>query len=257
MDFEAVSTLLDFATRKEISTVNSFFSPDKVTVRTFATSTPTTPAAAPRPEHPPRIASRKILPVDTPRPRPLHRTSAALGAPPKDGGDESSEEGLELPDIPDTPQSPATSDITVHRLVYFFCVKDFFCFYDVYIFLYVTYDIFYFFSTVSSPQLIPFDSKEKGLSQQPLHQRATKASTKFVFPLSGGKGSPAPRCCVDVSYAMRMGAITPSSVDNVGTPTVVVLVSGTTCVPGTTLDAPCAGPGTLKEKIPWQVQDHL
>ena len=100
-------------------------------------------------------------------------------------------------------------------------------------------------------------TREKGLFQQPLHQRATKASTKFVFPLPGGKGSPAPRCSVDVSYAMRISAITPSSVDNVGTPPVVALVSGTTCVPDTTLDAPCAGPGTLKEKIPWQVQGQL
>ena len=135
MDFEAaISTLVSFSdTRREISTVSTFGEED-VAVRTFRTSTPTTPAATPRPEHPPRIVSRRVLPLDTPRPRPLHRASAALGAPPRDGDESSSEEEGELPDIPESPASPTYSDITVRRLVYFF---DFFpkrCFYDVYIF---------------------------------------------------------------------------------------------------------------------------
>ena len=119
MDFEAaISTLVSFSsTRREISTVSTLGEED-VAVRTFRTSTPTTPAATPRPEHPPRIVSRRILPLDTPRPRPLHQASAALGAPPRDG-DESSSSEEELPDIPESPASPTYSDITVHRLVYF------------------------------------------------------------------------------------------------------------------------------------------
>nr|XP_022303271.1 uncharacterized protein LOC111110901 [Crassostrea virginica] len=121
MDVEAaISTLVSFSnTRREISTVSTFGEED-VAVRTFSTSTPTTPAAAPRPEHPPRIVSRRVLPLDTPRPRPLHRASAALGAPPRDGNESSSEEEGELPDIPESPASPTYSDITVRRLVYFF-----------------------------------------------------------------------------------------------------------------------------------------
>ena len=118
MDFEAaISTLVNFfSTRREVATINTF-GEENVTVRTFRTSTPTTPVAAPRPEHPPRIVSRRILPLDTPRPRPLHRASAALGAPPQDGHDSSEEE--ELPDIPESPASPTYSDVTVRRLVYF------------------------------------------------------------------------------------------------------------------------------------------
>ena len=121
MDVEAaISALISFSdTRREISTV-SVFGEEGVTVRTFRTSTPTTPAAAPRPDHPPRIVSRRVLPLDTPRPRPLHRASAALGAPPRDGENESSsEEEGELPDIPESPASLTYSDITVRRLVYF------------------------------------------------------------------------------------------------------------------------------------------
>ena len=55
--------------------------------------------------------------MDTPRPRPLHRASAALGAPPRDRDQSSSEEEGELPDIPESPASPTYSDITVRRLV--------------------------------------------------------------------------------------------------------------------------------------------
>ena len=80
VDFDAaIACLVNLSTRREVTTMNSF-GEENVTVRTF--STPTTPAATPRPEHPPRIVSRRILPIDTPRPRPLHRASAALGAPP-------------------------------------------------------------------------------------------------------------------------------------------------------------------------------
>ena len=147
MDVEAaISALVSFRdTRREISTVTTFGDED-VAVKTFRTSTPTTPAAAPRPGHPPRIVSRRVLPMDTPRPRPLHRASAALGAPPRDRDQSSSEEEGELPDIPESPASPTYSDITVHRLVsllIFFPKKD--VFFIMYIFLYVTfYDIFYF-----------------------------------------------------------------------------------------------------------------
>ena len=123
MDVEAaISTLVSFSsTRREISTVSTFGEED-VAVRTFRTSTPTTPAATPRPEHPPGIVSRRVLPLDTPRPRPLHRASAALGAAPRDGNESSSEEEGELPDIPESPASPTYSDITVRRLVYFFLI---------------------------------------------------------------------------------------------------------------------------------------
>ena len=61
--------------------------------------------------------------MDVPRPRPIHRASAALGAPPRDEGQSSSEEEGELPDIPESPASPTYSDITVLRLVSLF---DFF-----------------------------------------------------------------------------------------------------------------------------------
>ena len=82
----AIACLVNLSTRREVTTVNNF-GEENVTVRTFSTpttpaATPTTPAATPRPEHPQRIVSRRILPIDTPRPRPLHLTSAALGAPP-------------------------------------------------------------------------------------------------------------------------------------------------------------------------------
>ena len=117
----AISALVSFRdTRREISTVRTFGDEDEdVAVQTFRTSTPTTPAAAPRPDRPPRIVSRRILPMDVPRPRPIHRASAALGAPPRDEEQSSDEEG-ELPDIPESPASPTYSDITVRRLVFFF-----------------------------------------------------------------------------------------------------------------------------------------
>ena len=116
----AISALVSFRnTRREVSTVTTFGDEDEdVAVKTFTTSTPTTPAAAPRPDHPPRIVSRRALPMGTPRPRPIHRASAALGAPPRDREDQSSsEEEEELPDIPESPASPTYSDITVLRLV--------------------------------------------------------------------------------------------------------------------------------------------
>ena len=129
----AISALVSFRdTRREISTVRTFGDEDEdVAVQTFRTSTPTTPAAAPRPDRPPRIVSRRVLPMDVPRPRPIHRASAALGAPPRD--EEQSSEEEELPDIPESPASPTYSDITVRRLVFSF---DFFLdvFYNVYIF---------------------------------------------------------------------------------------------------------------------------
>ena len=83
MDIEDISCLLNFASRdipenqtpQAIATVTSFSASGAsgtfgdVMVRTFLASTPKTPAAAPRPERPPRISSRRVLPVDTPRPR--------------------------------------------------------------------------------------------------------------------------------------------------------------------------------------------
>ena len=117
VDMEAISCLLDFARRETrtppaIATVGSFAasgasgSPE-VLVKTFRTSTPKTPTAAPRSDCPPRISSRRVLPVDTPHPRALRRPpSAALGAPPRQEGEELNEMELELPDIPDTPSHP-------------------------------------------------------------------------------------------------------------------------------------------------------
>lgn len=133
VDMEAISCLLDFATRDRregqsppvITTVGSYSAPgasktpDARIVKTFRTSTPKTPAAAPRPYRPPRKASRRVLPVETPRLRALRRPpSAALGAPPQQEDPEEME--MELPDIPDTPQSPAVSDITILRLVFLY-----------------------------------------------------------------------------------------------------------------------------------------
>lgn len=132
IDIEAISCLLDFAARgmatqspKPMTTVSTFparGASQEVMVKTFRTSTSKTPAPAPRPERPPRIASRRILPIDTPRPRPLRSSppSAALGVPPRQ-----EEEDIDLPDIPDTPQSPSVSDITVLRLVLFYIVGIF------------------------------------------------------------------------------------------------------------------------------------
>ena len=144
IDMEAVACLLNFSTREGggqtpsqtvTTTVSSFriggpsgSAESDVMVRTFRTSTPTTPAAAPRPDRPPRIASRRILPLDTPRPNAIRAPSAALGAPPSD-------EDLSLPDIPDTPASPSTSDITVIRLVN--CFKKYFYYKNKYFYGYL------------------------------------------------------------------------------------------------------------------------
>ena len=127
---EAIAGLLNFSSRglstppPAITTIGSFGSPDPVMVRTFVTSTPKTPATAPRPDCPPRISSRRVLPGEAPRPRALRRPpSAALGAPPQRDGQDEEDENIDLPDIPDTPQSPPTSDITIRRSVFFsyFC----------------------------------------------------------------------------------------------------------------------------------------
>ena len=159
VDMEAISCLLDFARREPrtppsaITTVGSFAasgaasgSPE-ILVRTFKTSTPKTPATAPRTDCPPRISSRRVLPGNTPR--ALRRPpSAALGAPPRQEGEESSEMELEIPDIPDTPQSPTMSDITVLRLVLFFYILVIFFMHNIF-FSYANF--FLFFSTLSSP----------------------------------------------------------------------------------------------------------
>ena len=156
-DLEAVTSLLDFSSRGRREprpptpgpqlTVSSFLIEEtsgsstattSVMVRTFSASPPATPAAAPRPDHPPPVISGRRHSGHLVRPRPLRRNlqeeeerlrgmshtchtcsrpnsaaSAALGAPP--GQEE--EESLELSDMAETPASPATSDITVIRLV--------------------------------------------------------------------------------------------------------------------------------------------
>ena len=164
VDLEAVSCLLNFSTRERGQprpqtpgaqvTVSSFViegtpgaaegvttSTTSVMVRTFATSPPTTPGSAPRPDRPPPIISGRRQSGHLVRPRPLRRRSleeqerdlrrmthschsctgsapsAALGAPPRQEEEEEDNESLELPDLPETPASPATSDITVIRLV--------------------------------------------------------------------------------------------------------------------------------------------
>lgn len=127
VDLESISCLVDFAVR-DVTTQTA--SGEDPMVRTFRASTPKTPAAAPRPDRPPMIASRRILPANIARPRPLMRSSppsAALGAPPRRGNDDDRDSPMdeELPDIPDTPASPAVSDITVVRLVLFFLYCEF------------------------------------------------------------------------------------------------------------------------------------
>ena len=170
VDLEAISCLLDFSTRErggprpqtpgQSVTVSSFKiegtsgtegTATSVMVRTFSTSPPTTPAAAPRPDRPPPVISGRRHSGHLVRPRPLRRSAqeeeeelrrmthtchsctrpgptrrnappaAALGAPPTQ---EEEEEDLELPDLPETPVSPATSDLTVIRLVKFFLKKE-------------------------------------------------------------------------------------------------------------------------------------
>ena len=161
VDLEAISCLLDFSTRERgrarlqtpsqsVVTVSSFkiegtsgTEGSSVMVRTFATSPPTTPAAAFRPERPPVISGRRHS-GHLVRPRPLRRSAqeeeeelrhmrhtchscvrsgplrrnappaAALGAPPAQEEEEDRED-IELPDLPETPASPATSDLTVIR----------------------------------------------------------------------------------------------------------------------------------------------
>ena len=159
-DLEAVTSLLNFSSRGRREprppipapqvTISSFLIEESsgsstattgVMVQTYATSPPTTPASATRPENPPPIISAHRRSGHLVRPRPLRRTledqerelrrtahschtcsrpesapSAALGAPPNQE-EEEEEESLELPDLPETPFSPATSDITIIRLV--------------------------------------------------------------------------------------------------------------------------------------------
>ncbi|XP_078330881.1 uncharacterized protein LOC144624780 [Crassostrea virginica] len=179
VDLEAVSCLLNFSTRERGQprpqtpgaqvTVSSFViegtpgaaegvtTSTSVMVRTFATSPPTTPASAPRPDRPPPIISGRRQSGHLVRPRPLRRSleeqerdlrrmthsyhsctgsapSAALGAPPRQEEEEEDNESLELPDLPETPASPATSDITV-------------------------------ISSASSPIIIPLDSDEEYYSE--------------------------------------------------------------------------------------------
>ena len=162
IDLEAISCLLDFSTRERggarpqtpsqsVVTVSSFkidgtsgTEGSSVMVRTFATSPPATPAAAPRPDRPPVISGRRHS-GPLVRPRPLRRNvppAAALGAPPTQEEEEDRED-IELPDLPETPASPATSDLTVIRLVkfFFFFKKKFF----LKKYFYVTYDFFVYF----------------------------------------------------------------------------------------------------------------
>ena len=119
IDLKAISCLLDLTSR-DITTQTQ----EQPLVNTFRASTPNTPAAAPRPDRPPMITSRRVLPTHIARPRSLSSSppAAALGAPPwTEGGNSSKDSPMEeLPDIPDTPASPAVSDITVLRLVLFF-----------------------------------------------------------------------------------------------------------------------------------------
>lgn len=139
-----MACLLNFATRDggaetpqqtvSTTTVSSFridgasgSSESDVMIRTFRTSTPRTPAAAPRTDRPPRISSRRVLPMDTPQPRAVRSSppAAALGAPPASAGDSDDTKCGDLPDIPDTPASPSISDITLHRLVFLYICKYF------------------------------------------------------------------------------------------------------------------------------------
>ena len=168
-DLEAVTSLLDFSSRGRREprpptpgpqvTVSSFLIEEtsgsstattSVMVRTFSASPPATPAAAPRPDHPPPVISGRRHSGHLVRPRPLRRSlqeeeerlrrmshtchacsrpnSAALGAPPNQDEDE---ESLELPDLPETPLSPATSDITVIWLVEIFLKNIFIIMYNI------------------------------------------------------------------------------------------------------------------------------
>ena len=148
VDLEAISCLLDFSTRERgggvrpqtpsqsvVTAVSSFkvegpsgSEESSVMVRTFATSPPTTPAAAPRPQRPPPIITNQLRHTchSCVRLRAVRRNAppaaAALGAPPAQ--EEEDKEEIDLPDIPETPASPATSDITVIRLVKFVFLKE-------------------------------------------------------------------------------------------------------------------------------------
>nr|XP_022311106.1 proline-, glutamic acid- and leucine-rich protein 1-like [Crassostrea virginica] len=106
VDLEAIACLLDFSTRERgractpsqtvTTTVSSFkiagpsgSQESNVLVRTFATSPPTTPAPAPRPERPPPITTNlRHTCHSCVRPRALRNAppAAALGAPPRPGG---------------------------------------------------------------------------------------------------------------------------------------------------------------------------
>ena len=138
VNLEAISCLLDFASR-DITTQTQ----EQPLVNTFRASTPNTPAAAPRPDRPPMITSRQVLPTHIARPRPLRSSppAAALGAPPRaEGGNSSRDSPMEeLPDIPDTPASPAVSDITVLRLVLFFLKRYCVFFFRVTFFPYINF----------------------------------------------------------------------------------------------------------------------
>ena len=120
IDFEVISCLLDFSTRdqqrtpvRNVTTTVSTFSIDQpsgsseseVLVRTFATSPPTTPAPAPRPERPPPIITNQLRQTchSCVRHRALRNAppAAALGAPPT----QEEEEEIDLPNIPETPDS--------------------------------------------------------------------------------------------------------------------------------------------------------
>ena len=167
VDLEAISCLLDFASRDQqrtptrnlsSTTVSTFTvnepsgsSESKIMVRTFAVSPPTTPAPAPRPERPPPIISSQLRHTchSCVRPRALRGAppAAALGAPPAQDNKEEEEEEMGLPDIPETPASPATSDITVIRLVNFF--KGIF----LWIFFFLCYyDFCFYFLALSAPR---------------------------------------------------------------------------------------------------------
>ena len=145
IDLEAISCLLDFTSR-DITTQTQ----EQPLVNTFRTSTPNTPAAAPRPDRPPMITSRRILPTHIARPRPLsYPPAAALGAQRRtERGNSNRDSPMEeLPDIPDTPASPAVSDILVLRLVFFFLKRYCVFFFRVTFFPYIN---FFYFSTLSS-----------------------------------------------------------------------------------------------------------
>lgn len=60
VSLEAISCLLEFAKRGIDATAPDSASQEEPMVRTSKALTPTTPSPAPRPQRPPRIASRRI-----------------------------------------------------------------------------------------------------------------------------------------------------------------------------------------------------